>query len=348
MQKLVEVRKRMDTVRNIQSITRALATVSSAKLSRTRARAAGMRLYVQRMRDVLQRQQAEAAAKGVDLTPLSPFMQPRPAVRRVVLVHFAGDRGMCGSYNMAVNRTAWRFITRQQEAGREVRVFVKGLRGERYLRKKTAGCEISLLPAWRRAGVTTDDVAEIYDMVTEMFLSGEADEIHCCYTQFFSPLRRVPRVVRLLPVAAEDLPAAATPAGSAGGAGVLDAPKTEGPSGEATPATAASHRAEGGREPDGWHYEPSFEAIVAELISLFVCVQVEDVLLESYASEQGARMITMEEASERADKTLADLGVKYNRLRREVITIDLLGVLFASKMRAEEEAAGTGGAARSR
>jgi F-type H+-transporting ATPase subunit gamma len=59
---------------------------------------------------------------------------------------------------------------------------------------------------------------------------------------------------------------------------------------------------------------------------------LHDVLLESFASEQGARMITMDEATERAEKTLQECRVLYNRLRRETITIDLLGVLFASKV----------------
>lgn len=307
MQKLVELRKRMDTVHNIQSITRALATVSSAKLSRTRARAAGMRLYVMRMREVLQRQQAEAAARGIDLTPLSPFMQPKAAVNNIVLVHFAGDRGMCGSYNLSANREALRFIEEQQALGRTVTVLVKGTRGERFIRKRVKGCEVVSLGTWSSAGVPTDEVADVYDRISDLFLTNAADEIHCCYTQFYSPLRRVPRVVRLLPVAADTLGARTSAASS-----------------------------DGGR---GWFYEPDFESLVAEIVSLFLLMQVEDVLLESFASEQGARMITMEEASERADKTLADLGVSYNRLRREVITIDLISVLFASKMRTDEEAA---------
>ena len=308
MQKLVELRKRMDTVRNIQSITRALATVSSAKLSRTRARAAGMRLYVQRMREVLQHQQAEAAAKGIDLTPLSPFMQPKPSVGKIALVHLGGDRGMCGGYNLSVNREALDFIEGQQALGREVTVLAKGIRGERYMHKKAPDCELISLGSWSSAGVPTEEVGEVYDRISEMFLNGEADEVHCCYTQFYSPLRRVPKVVRLLPVASDAL--AGKPSVAEDGAGLL-----------------------------GWNYEPSFESLVEEIVSLFLLMQVEDVLLESFASEQGARMITMEEASERADKTLADMGVSYNRLRREVITIDLIGVLFASKMRAEEEAA---------
>ena len=81
-----------------------------------------------------------------------------------------------------------------------------------------------------------------------------------------------------------------------------------------------------------WYYEPSFREIFDELLAIYLRVQLYDILLESFASEHGARMITMEEATERAEKTLTEHRVQYNRLRRESITIDLLGVLFASKV----------------
>jgi F-type H+-transporting ATPase subunit gamma len=114
-------------------------------------------------------------------------------------------------------------------------------------------------------------------------------------------------VVRLLPIVFEP---AATP---------------EGPGGEAEAV------------PDRWFYEPGFEPIMRELLETLLRMQVEDVLLESYAAEQGARMITMEEATERADRTLQELTVAFNRLRREVITTDLIGVLFASQLREGSE-----------
>ena len=90
--------------------------------------------------------------------------------------------------------------------------------------------------------------------------------------------------------------------------------------------------------PEGWYYEPAQQPCVEELLAAFVRLQVEDVLLEAFASEQAARMVTMQEASERADRALADLRVHYNRLRRESITADLVGVLVAGRVRKEAEA----------
>lgn len=305
MQKLVEVRKRMKTVDSIRSVARTMATVASAKLSRSKERAAGIREYTEMVRQVIQRQQAYASRKGLDLTRISRFMTPRP-VRRVVLLHLASDRGMCGAYNMAVNRVAAYFVSRMQGLGADVSVISRGGKGEHYLTRKTTAKVIET-SAWPKGGVTDPDVDAMASRLQDLFLSGEYDEVWCTYTRFYSPLRRQPRAVRLLPLVLEEPAVAGTTA-------------REVSSGEL------------------WFYEPDMPRILEELLGILLRLQVEDVLLESYASEQGARMITMEEATERADKMLHDLRVTYNRLRRETITSDLIGVLFASRVREEEDA----------
>jgi len=304
MQKLIELKQRMKTVQNIQTITRTLATVSSAKLSRTRHKAAGMRQYTEKMRQTLHHQQQYLENQGLKIEDFSSFIAARPKIENIVLLHLAGDRGMCGSYNLAANRMSLDFITAQEAEGRKVELVIKGEKGERFFRKKTKNT-ILHSEGWKRAGVLPEDVDRIYEKITNIFLSGQADEVYCLYTQFYSPIRRFPRIVRMLPVKPDI-------------------------SGEAISLVA-------GERPEKWVYEPTFQSIMDEMISIFLRIQVEDVLLESYASEQGARMITMEEATERADKTLQECRVLFNRLRREVITTDLLGVLFASRVREEEE-----------
>lgn len=303
MQKLVEIRRRIEVVRSIQAITRTMATVASAKLSRTRERAAGMREYTGRLRSMIRRQELYAAQTGIDLTRLSPFLSPRREVRRVLVLALAADRGMCGSYNLSANRTAARLVDELKAQGREVELVVKGARGERYLHKR---CDAPIVHAetWKREGVTAEEVDALAQRLSDPYLDGTYDEVWCTYTRFYSPLRRTPSTVRLLPLA---------------------------------PETAGEAYAHG--VPDRWFYEPGLEPALEHLLGEFLRLQIEDVLLESYASEQGARMITMEEATERAARTMADLVVRHNRLRRESITADLLGVLFASRLRG----AGPGG-----
>ena len=134
-------------------------------------------------------------------------------------------------------------------------------------------------------------------LLLDQYRSGEVDEVHAVYTEFHSAIRHRPRVVRMLPV---ELPA---------------------PPADGHPVQVI----------EKWHYEPALRELIDELLAAYLRVQLYDVLLESYASEQGARMITMEEATERADRALQEYRVQHNRLRREAITIDLLGRCLATR-----------------
>lgn len=313
MQKLVEVKRRMRTIEDIRGVARTMATVASAKLSRTRQRAAGMRVFADRMRAILRRQQAYLATIGIPMARVSPFfVTVRP--RRVLLVHLAGDRGMCGNYNMSINRLALDSVNDWRGAGIEVSVVTRGTKAEQYLRRKGGELEFLETETWPRNGVTDDIVDALHTTVTDAFLEGIADEIWCTYTRFYTPVRREPTLVRLLPIAFEGMATAEEPGYT------LARPHCDDP------------------HLQRWAYEPTFSSIVDELVRSFVRIQCEDVLLEAYASEQGARMITMEEATERAGKRLHECKVAYNRLRREFITTDLLSVLFASHVRKREEA----------
>ncbi len=304
MEKLADVRTRMRSVQGIGEVCRTLATVASAKLARTHERARGARLYTARLRTILARQQAASRQAGRDPSRLSELMSVRPQVTRVMLLVVGADRGLCGGYNLALGRAARGFAEQRAVAGVEVTAVVKGRRAETYLRRATQ-VPIDEASSWPRAGVVADEVEALLDTLTSRFTSGEADEVWACYTAFLSTMRREPTVVRLLPV---------------------QPPET-------LESQLADELARSASE--GWFYEPAQQPCVAELLRAFVRLQIEDVLLEAFASEQAARMVTMQEASERADRALADLRVHYNRLRRESITSDLVGVLVAGRVRKE-------------
>lgn len=299
MGKLLELRQRIRAVENIRTITRTLATVAAARLSRTRRRAAGLRVYARSVRDILDRQQRYIARRGLDLGALSSLLRERLPVRTVTLLVITGDRGMCGGYNLEACRLALDFWQASRKAGRQVRFILKGKRGSEYFGKRHA--EIRHQEGWRRAGIGADDVERLLALLLHLYRSGETDAIYAVYTEFHSPVRRRPRVVRFLPIRLPEPGDAEEPAGEIG----------------------------------RWHHEPGFAEMLEELLAVYLRVQLYDVLLASYASEQGARMITMEEATERSDKALQEYRVQHNRLRREAITTDLLGALFASQAAGE-------------
>jgi F-type H+-transporting ATPase subunit gamma len=301
MSKLTEVRERIRAVENIGRITRTLATVAAARLSRARRRAAGMREYSERFRQVLFRQQAHLSRVGLEITRQSDLLRPRARVRNVAILLITADRGMCGGYNLEAFRVASDLWEKRRKAGQGVRFIAVGRKGARFLERRRAN--IVHRENWRREGISADVVEHLLGLLLHLYRSGQVDEVHAVYTQFHTALHREARERSLLPVVLE----------------------------RGRPPAAL--------EADRWHYEPAFQDVVEELVTVYLRVQLFGVLLESHASEQGARMITMEEATERADRSLQGYRVQHNRMRRELITSDLLGALFASK--AIEESSST-------
>jgi len=291
--KLLELKQRMKSVENIETIARTLATVSAAKLSGSRRRAAGLREYTRKMEEILGHQKAYLEGKGVSIGSLSPLLTERDTVHNVAVLVITADRGMCGNYNLAACRLAMKFWEQRKKSGQNTVFLAKGRKGERYFRKRSAAIVYSA--GWRRKGVLPEEVEKILSLLLDQYLSRTVDEVYAVYTQFYSPIRRLTKIKRMLPITLE-------------------------------------LHVQGGSAINKWYYEPSFREIVDELLAIYLRVQLYDVLLESYSSEQGARMITMEEATERANKTLWECRGMHDRLRRESITLDLLSALYASRV----------------
>ena len=299
MAKLLELRERIRAVENIQLITRTLATVAAARLARARRRAAGLRVYARTIREILHRQQARLADADAAPNDAPSLLHGREPVRNVVLFVLTSDRGMCGAYNLELCHCALAFWEERRKSHQRVAFVLKGRKGARYFARR--GAQVLHEEGWRRELIGAAEIERLLGVLLAPYRAREAEEVHVAYTEFRSPIHHGPRVVRLFPL---DLrPGPEEPA-----------PRVE-----------------------RWFYEPLAREVLNELVAVHARAQLCDVLLESYASEQGARMITMEEATERADRTLQECRAQYNRLRREAVTTDLVGALFAA--RAAEKAA---------
>jgi len=307
MQKLLDLRRRMKTVKTIMTVTGTLATVSAAKLSQTRARAEKMHAFTEKLREILSDQQDYMAGSGRNLASASPLLRPREGNRRTLIV-LTGDRGMCGGYNLAIERFALEFWERSVRDNKQVTFITKGRRGEAYLIRRHA--EIVHAEGWRREGVTGAEVRRLLGSVLGLYLGGGTDEVWVMFTRFYSPVHHKPVLLRLLPMEVKARPR---------------------PTHEPEPVQAA--------QSERWSYESSFSQVINDLLRVALLAQLHDVLLESYASEQAARMVTTKEASERAEKTLRECRVSYNRLRREAITVELLGAMYAAEVSEGQSAA---------
>ncbi len=211
---------------------------------------------------------------------------------RVGLVFITSDRGLCGGFNSVLLRKADRFISERPDA--PVSLYLIGKRSIEHFKRRS----LETLKS-RPMGSGRPDypaAAQAAKDVIDAYLKGELNEIYIIYSEFKSALAQRPVVQKLLPVA-----------GSRG-----------------------EEEAEAPFEYD-YIYEPSKEAALASLLPKYIEVQVFRALLESSASEHGARMTAMDSASKNAAEMIGSLSLKYNRLRQAVITKELMEIIGGSE-----------------
>lgn len=307
-QKLIDLKNRMKSVDNIRSTTETMSTVAAAKLAKSRSKVLSLRSYTQRLRKITLLQSQYSLNNKEALEKVSPLLVSKPKQDKIVVFMIASDIGMCGSYNGLIGKKTQVFLEQflKGNENAEVGVWIKGKRGERYIRTKTPFPILKIAP-WSDQGVSMEDALSIIDAMTDLFLNRDIDEIYCAYTKFHGPAKREPVVIKMLPFN-------------------LD----------------SEEKMEEQHDATEWIYEPDAEAILSELIPTYFKVQVFNILLEAYASEQGARMMAMEDASNRAAEKLKEMGIQYNKTRRDLITLDLLGILSAAKVIEKEAAAQSG------
>ncbi len=281
MATLKVIRKRIGSVRNTQQITKAMKMVSAAKLRRAQEAAVQARPYAEKMTELLKNVAARVANDA------HPLLTPREE-KKVQLVLFTSDRGLCGGYNTNMIRAAEAFI-RQQVGDRQIELTLVGRKGGDHFRRRGAKIadryiDILYKPADELAGA-------IAQKLISRFVSGEVDAVYILYSRFRSALSQVPTLEKLLPVALAE--------------------STE---------VQAQQQIE-------YLYEPGVEQLLASLLPRIAGVAVQRALLEATASEHGARMTAMESASGNASKMIGSLTLQMNRARQASITRELLEIV---------------------
>jgi F-type H+-transporting ATPase subunit gamma len=240
-----------------------------------------------------------------ELGDISFLFKEKERGNKIDVMVITSDIGMCGGYNGQICRLAQNFLEKQERKGYSVGIWSKGLKGEEFFRRKTK-YRVDGYDPWSPEGVSLNDAVKLLYTMSDLFSADDTKELYCAYTKFISTAKREPTILRILPIGMDTL--------------------TWGKEHTLTE----------------WIYEPGPLDLLAELIPTYLRIQVFNILLESYASEQGARMMAMEEASDRAEKTLKELGIQFNRIRRDLVTLDLLGILSAAKVIEKEAASSVG------
>ncbi len=298
-----DVKNRIASIKNINKITRAMEMVAAARLRRAEQRIEALRPYAQSMRKLTRR--AAEQAGGV---PRVPVLVEREEVKRVGVVLVTGDRGLAGAFNTNVIRDGLRLRDEWREKGAEATFSAIGRKGVSALTFRKQEVRTSYTGFTDRPHFA--NAREIGEELTARYVDEELDRVELVYNRYISPLTQHVWRQTLLPLQQADVIGA--------GAGEEEEETEE------TEIEKAHSRAL-------WEYEPEAELLLERLIPEYVNISVYRALLESAASELGARMTAMRNAAENAETMMDDLTLEMNRARQAEITQEILEVVAGAE-----------------
>lgn len=223
---------------------------------------------------------------------VNPKAHPLLAVRevkKVRVIMMTSDRGLCGAFNTNVIRAVEGFNRERTKEGKEMSLVAVGRKGRDYFRRK-ANIVDGRVDVFKQFDISV--AADIGEAVISSFENEEYDELYIAYNEFRNIASQRPRIIRLLPIASPE-------------------------SGEEL-------------EPEGrvdYTYEPSEEALIDELLPSYLRITVFRAMLETAAGENGARMVSMENATSNCEELIGDLTLKYNKARQQAITAELMDIV---------------------
>jgi len=283
-----DLKRRLRSITNTRKVTKAMELVASARLRRSQMRIEAMRPYADRMLELMAG--VSQAAGAVRL----PLLERRETVERVAIVSITADRGLAGGFNAQVIRRSLALMREVQAEGQEAVWFSTGRKAASTLRFRRMNVAQSWIGFSERPAYS--DAQTVAHAVSEAFVNREVDRVVIVYNAFVSALVQRVTVRDLLPIPQEALEG------------------TEQEDGDQ------------GYTPD-FIYEPEPEEILARLLPVYVETELYRALLESAASEQGARMTAMRNASKAAGELIDSLTLAMNRARQAEITQEILEVV---------------------
>jgi len=284
-----DLKRRIRSIRNTRKITKAMELVASARLRRAQARIEAMRPYADRMMELMiGTARASSSVRGL------PLLQRREEEKAVAILPLTGDRGLAGAFNAQVLRHALALERQLRGEGKQVKWLVSGRKGASTLRFRGLDVVQSYTGFSDRPAYA--DAQAIAHRVAELYVSEEVDRVVIVYNRFVSALTQQ--------VVEQD---------------VLPIPESILESGEEAEQQEALL--------GDFIYEPEPEQILERLLPVYVETELYRALLESAASEQGARMTAMRNASKNAGELIDTLTLAMNRARQAAITQEILEVV---------------------
>ena len=299
-----DIKSRISSVKNIRKITRAMEMVAAARLRRAEQRIEELRPYAEAIRRMTRR-----AVEAAEKIPNLPLLEEHDSIDRVGLLLVTGDRGLAGAFNSQIIRAGNARNRELQQDNLEARWYASGRRGVSSIQFR--GLEL----AGGYTGFTDRpayaDARNIADDLIAHYVDGEVDRVEMLYNGYVSPMTQEVRHETLLPLQQADV--------------LGDEDSEEGEDSEGESSEGPDH----GRAL--WIYEPGPEEILERLAPDYVEISVYRALLESTASEHGARMTAMRNASENAAELIDTLTLEANRQRQAEITQEIMEVVAGAE-----------------
>ena len=291
MPSLKDLKNRIGSVKNTRKITKAMQMVAAAKLRRAQEAAEAARPYADRMASVMAGLTASAAGSASAPRLLAGTGEDR----RHLLVVLTSERGLAGGFNSSIVKLARQHVAELQAQGKEVAIVTVGKKAREQLKREYARLFVHHVDLSEVKRIAYDNARELAEGILDRFENGEFDVATLFYSRFESVISQVPTARQIIPAVVEEAD-------------------------EATLGASALYE-----------YEPDETGILNELLPRSIATQVFAALLENAASEQGARMTAMDNATRNAGDMIDRLTTEYNRSRQAAITKELIEIISGAE-----------------
>ena len=297
---LKELRTRIESIKSTQKITSAMKMVAAARLRRAQILAESSAVYSENIERILERAERVSEYRRSIGKPasISKLMRNKANPQKYLLAVFTSDRGLCGSYNMNVAKAAIQRIEELRKEGKDVKVVCLGRKGRDIIRRFYPDAIHSCIEGVARKGTNYPEASMITERLCQAFMNKDFDVCEAVYSRFHSVLNREIKVEQFLPVGSWKAHSEQT----------LDLVD--------------------GAEYD---YEPYPDILINSLIDSLVKMTFFSHIINSQASEQAARMTSMDNATRNAQDMISKLTLKYNRLRQTNITTELIEIIAGAE-----------------
>ena len=293
MPSLDDLKKRIASVKSTQKITKAMKMVAAAKLRKAQEAAEQSRPYADNMENLM-----DSISRGYIQTDSSRnLLTGNDEDKTILLVLFTSERGLCGGFNSQVSKALREKIIELQNQNKTVKVLCVGKKGYDIIKRQYGDLITEMIDLSSVKSIQYEDAKSISDKIIKMYLDAEFDRCLVFYNKFKSVISQIPTEQQVIP-----------------------AEKSEDETNE-----------DQSKDNSFFEFEPNEKEILEELLPLNFAIQIFKALLESSASEQGARMSAMDNASRNASDMIDSLTLFYNRSRQAVITKELIEIISGAE-----------------